>query len=343
MKDRGEVVKLEKKLPGVSARSNFQIMGMLKNGHNLQTVATLTVLVLMCVIFATFSDRFFTVSNSQNVMRNAAPLIIASCGMTAVMIARGLDLSVGSVLAAASVLAASLAVAGFPLYIAFALGVCFGAFVGLVNGLIIAKISVSPIIVTLGMLNITRGIAYLITPSAILVGLPGNWSDLGTSKIIGFPLPIVIAAAVALFFHILMSQTTFGKRIYAVGGNEEAARLSGLNVSRTLILLYLLCGATAALAGIVLSSRVGVGDPNVGIGFELQVIAAVIIGGTSLSGGEGRIIGTIIGALIIAVLGNGLNLVGVEPFWQWVAQGTVLIVAIIVDRQVQDGVNRANK
>ena len=140
-----------------------------------------------------------------------------------------------------------------------------------------------------------------------------------------------------------MNLTTLGKRIYAVGGNEEAARLSGINVSRTLILLYVLCGATAALAGIVLASRVGVGDPNVGIGFELQVIAAVIIGGTSLSGGEGRIIGTIIGGLIIAVLANGLNLAGVEPFWQWVAQGIVLIVAIVVDRKVQDGVNRAKK
>ena len=140
-----------------------------------------------------------------------------------------------------------------------------------------------------------------------------------------------------------MNLTTLGKRIYAVGGNEEAARLSGINVSRTLILLYVLCGATAALAGIVLASRVGVGDPNVGIGFELQVIAAVIIGGTSLSGGEGRIIGTIIGGLIIAVLANGLNLDGVEPFWQWVAQGIVLIVAIVVDRKVQDGVNRAKK
>jgi len=326
-----------------SESSGSRLMGLLTSGYNLQTAATLTVLVLMGVLFASFSDRFLTISNFQNVMRNAAPLIIASCGMTAVMIARGLDLSVGSVLAAASVLAASLAVAGVPIYAAFALAVLFGASVGFINGLIIAKISVSPIIVTLGMLNIARGIAYLITPSAILVGLPRNWSDLGTSKIFGLPLPILIAALVALSFQILLSQTTLGKRIYAIGGNEEAARLSGISVHRSLIFLYVLSGATAALAGIVLASRIGVGDPNIGIGFELQVIAAVIIGGTSLSGGEGRIIGTVIGALIIAVLGNGLNLVGVEPFWQWVAQGVVLIVAIIVDRKVQDGVGRAKK
>lgn len=326
-----------------SEYNTFTVMNFIRTGYNLQTMATFLVFVLMCVLFAVLSDRFITISNFQNIARNAAPLIIASCGMTAVMIARGLDLSVGSVVAASSVLAASLAVADVPIYAAFALATIFGGFIGLVNGAIIAKLAVSPIIVTLGMLNIARGIAYLITPSAILVGLPRNWSDLGTSKLFGFPLPIVIAILVAIAFHALTSYTTFGKRVYAIGGNEEAARLSGINVQRTLIKLYMLCGAAAALAGIVLSSRVGAGDPNIGVGFELQVIAAVIIGGTSLSGGEGRIIGTIIGSLIIAVLANGLNLAGVEPFWQWVAQGIVLIVAIIVDRQVQDGVNKARR
>ena len=328
--------------PNIS-NADLSIVSYLNKGSNIQTTATFVVLLLMCALFAALSDRFLTISNFQNVMRNSAPLIMASCGMTAVMIARGLDLSVGSVLAAASVLSASLAVAGVPLYIAFSIGVSFGAVVGFINGAIIAGMSVSPIIVTLGMLNIARGVAYLITPSAILVGLPRNWSELGTTKILGFPMPIIIAALVAAAFHILMNFTRLGKRTYAIGGNEEAARLSGINVARTLTILYVLCGTTAALAGIVLASRVGAGDPNIGIGFELQVIAAVIIGGTSLSGGEGRIIGTIIGSLIIAVLANGLNLAGVEPFWQWVAQGIVLIVAIVIDRKVQDGVNRSRK
>ncbi|MEQ8489296.1 MULTISPECIES: ABC transporter permease [Marinovum] len=307
------------------------------------TAATLAVLVLMCGVFATLTDRFLTVSNFQNVMRNAAPVIIASCGMTTVMIARGLDLSVGSVLAASSVIAGSLAVAGVPLYLAFLLAVLFGAAVGAVNGVIIAGLAVSPIIVTLGMLNIARGAAYLISPSAILVGLPSGWSFLGTAKVLGLPMPIVIAGIVVAVFYVMTSYTTFGKRIYAIGGNEEAARLSGINIKRTLLWLYVMCGMTAALAGVVLSSRVGSGDPNIGVGFELQVIAAIIIGGTSLSGGEGRILGTVIGALIIGVLANGLNLAGVEPFWQFVAQGLVLIVAIIVDRLVQDGVLKMRK
>jgi len=315
----------------------------LSNRNMVLTAATLAVLVLMCGVFATLTDRFLTVSNFQNVMRNAAPVIIASCGMTTVMIARGLDLSVGSVLAASSVIAGSLAVAGVPLYLAFLLAVLFGAAVGAVNGVIIAGLAVSPIIVTLGMLNIARGAAYLISPSAILVGLPSGWSFLGTAKVLGLPMPIVIAGIVVAVFYVMTSYTTFGKRIYAIGGNEEAARLSGINIKRTLLWLYVMCGMTAALAGVVLSSRVGSGDPNIGVGFELQVIAAIIIGGTSLSGGEGRILGTVIGALIIGVLANGLNLAGVEPFWQFVAQGLVLIVAIIVDRLVQDGVLKMRK
>lgn len=306
--------------------------------RTLQTLVTFSVLLLMCLVFSLLSSRFLTLSNFQNLMRNTAPLAIAGCGMTAIMIARGIDLSVGSVLAASTVLAATLAVAGVPLYLAFAIALLFGALVGLVNGVIIARMRVSAIIVTLGMLNIARGVAYLITPSAILVGLPPNWSDVGTGRIWVLPLPIVIALGVVALFIWLTTHSKFGKRIYAIGGNEEAARLSGINVERTLVILYVLCGATAALAGLVLSSRVGSGDPNIGIGFELQVIAAVIIGGTSLSGGEGRILGTVIGALIIGVLSNGLNLAGVEPFWQYVAQGLVLIAAVIVDSRVNEGV-----
>jgi len=314
-----------------------------ENPHTVQTTATLFVLVLMCVVFGMLSDRFITMSNFRNVMLNTSPVIIASCGATLVMIARGLDLSVGSVLAASSVIAATLAINGVQLWIAFPTAVAFGGLVGLTNGMIIARLGVSPIIVTLGMLNITRGMAYLITPSAILVGLPRNWSDLGVSRLLTIPVPVLIAAVVVLLLHFVMTSTTFGKRIYAIGGNEEASRLSGINVQKMLIILYVICGSAAALAGIVLSSRVGSGDPNIGVGFELQVIAAIIIGGTSLSGGEGRIFGTVIGALIMGVLANGLNIVGVEPFWQLIAQGLVLIAAIIIDRQLQDRVMNMKK
>ncbi|MBN8997745.1 MAG: ABC transporter permease [Rhizobiales bacterium] len=308
--------------------------------QRVQTVVTLFVLVLMVVVFGLINGRFFTVTNFQNLARNTAPLIISACAMTAVMVARGLDLSVGSVLAASSVVAASLAVKGVPLPLAFLGGLVFGGLIGFANGWIIVRMRVSPIIVTLGSLNIARGIAYLITPSAILVGLPPRWSDIGTSNLGPFPVPILIALAVVAVYAWISRRTKFGKHIYAVGGNEEAARLSGISVDRTLIILYVLSGVMAALAGIVLSTRVGSGDPNIGIGFELAVIAAVIIGGTSLSGGEGRILGTVIGAVIIGTLSNGLNLAGVEPFWQYVAQGMVLIAAVVLDRRVNEQVMR---
>ncbi len=311
--------------------------------QKLQTIVTLLVLLLMILVFSFFNPRFLTLSNFQNLARNTAPLIIAASAMTAVMIARGLDLSVGSVLAACSVVAASLAVKGVPLPLAFLGALAFGALIGFLNGAIIVRMRVSPIIVTLGSLNIARGIAYLITPSAILVGLPPNWSAIGTAKLGPFPMPILIAAVVALVYGWASQRTKFGKHVYAVGGNEEAARLSGVPVERTLISLYVLSGMMAALAGIVLSSRVGSGDPNIGVGFELEVIAAVIIGGTSLSGGEGRIMGTVIGAIIVGVLSNGLNLSGVEPFWQYVAQGLVLIAAVVVDKRVNERVLRIGR
>jgi len=321
-------------------KQSSAIRWIVSDRQRLQTVVTLLVLLLMIAVFSFFNPRFFTVANFQNVARNTAPLIISASAMTAVMIARGLDLSVGSVLAAASVVAATLAVHGVPLPLAFLGGIALGAAIGAANGAIIVKMRVSPIIVTLGALNIARGIAYLITPSAILVGLPRNWSSIGTSNLGPFPVPILLAAIVVAVYAWVSRFTKFGKHIYAVGGNEEAARLSGVNVERTLISLYVLSGVMAALAGIVLSTRVGSGDPNIGVGFELEVIAAVIIGGTSLSGGEGRILGTVIGAVIVGVLSNGLNLSGVEPFWQYVAQGCVLIAAVVVDKRVNEGVLR---
>lgn len=306
--------------------------------QRLQTIITLGVLFFMFVMFALLSDRFFTASNMRNVVRNLSPLIIASVAVTPVMIARGLDLSMGSVVAASAVSAATLAISGTPLPVAFVVGIAIGTVFGIINGLIIVYMRVSPIIVTLGTLNIARGVAYLISPSAILVGLPPDWGVLGTSSIGPIPTPIVIAGAVFVFFQVMMSRTVFGRHVYAIGGNEETARLSGINVERTQLILYILSGTAAGLAGIVMGSRIGSGDPNIGIGFEFQVIVAVILGGTSLAGGEGRITGTVLGALIVGFLANGLNLAGIEPFWQYVAQGVVLIFAVVLDRLVNTGV-----
>jgi ribose/xylose/arabinose/galactoside ABC-type transport system permease subunit len=295
-------------------------------------LATVVILIVLFVVFSLMSDRFLTWENMQNVTRSSAAVITVACAVTLVMIARGLDLSVGSTLAACAVLAAWLASNGVELWIAYLAAIVLGCAIGALNGIIIVGLRVPPIIATLGTLNIARGIAYLITPSAILVGLPIAWSEVGTSKVIGIPVPVLIALVSVVLFSWLLNYTVFGRHVYAIGGNEEAARLAGVQVNRVLFSLYLMAGAATGVAAIVLSSRLGSGDPNIGIGFEFDVIVAVILGGTTLAGGHGRISGTVLGGLIVGFLSNGLNLVGVEPFWQYVAKGSALIVAVVIDR-----------
>lgn len=309
-----------------------------RGGIDLQTVVTLAVLIAMIVVFSQLNDRFLTADNFKNVLMQTAPVMLVGCAVTLVMIARGLDLSVGSVAAVAAVFAASFsATRGWSLLAASIAAVALGAAFGLVNGLLIVRLKVNPIIATLGTMNIARGAAYLISASAIIVGLPSNWGDLGTTSLGPLPTPVVIALVAIAIFHLLLTRTAFGRHIYAIGGNEETARLSGVNVNRTLVVLYVLAGMTAGLAGLMMASRFGSGDPNAYVGFEFDVIVAVILGGTSLAGGEGRIAGTVLGALIVGFLSNSLNLIGVDPFWQYVAKGTVLIFAVVLDRLVRSG------
>jgi ribose/xylose/arabinose/galactoside ABC-type transport system permease subunit len=307
-----------------------------------QIMVSLFILFVLMAVFTSMSDRFLTWDNMQNVTRSASTVVIVGSAVTLVMIARGLDLSVGSVLAACGVMAAFLAAGGMNLWLSYLLAICLGAAFGAFNGALVVGFKVTPIIATLGTLNIARGMAYLISPSAILVGLPDDWSLIGTSTVYGLPIPVLIAVVVALFFGWLLGRTVFGRHVYAIGGNEEAARLSGVNVNRVLFRVYLMSGVATGLGAVVLTSRLGSGDPNIGIGFEFEVIVAVILGGTSLAGGQGRIAGTVIGALIVVFLGNGLNLIGVEPFWQYVAQGVALIAAVILDRLARQERAEAN-
>lgn len=321
-----------------NGKQNKFLKWLMADRQRLQTLITLSVLFLMLLVFSSQSDRFFQISNLLNVARQVSPLIIVASAATMVMIARGIDLSAGSVVAACVVLAAYLASNGMPLWQAYVSAVLLGTLFGLINALVIVKLGVTPMIATLGTLNAARGVAYLISPSAILVGLPKSWDTIGTSYLWGIPISVIIAAAVFVFFFIVLTRTIFGRHVYAIGGNEETARLSGVNVERETIILYVLTGAMAGLAAIVLGSRLGSGDPNIGVGFEFQVIVAIILGGVSFSGGEGRLLGTLIGAFIVGFLSNGLNLAGVEPFWQYIAQGVVLVFAVAIDRFVNTGV-----
>jgi ribose/xylose/arabinose/galactoside ABC-type transport system permease subunit len=295
-------------------------------------IATVLILATLIVVFSSLSDRFLTIENFQNVTRSVSAIVIVGCAVTLVMVARGLDLSVGSVLAASSVTAAYFASTGTNLWLAYLMAILLGVALGSLNGLFVVGLRVTPIISTLGTMNIARGIAYLITPSAILVGLPTEWAALGTSVFFGIPSPTLFAVLFIAIFSFILNRTVFGRHVYAIGGNEEAARLAGVNVDRVTFLLYAITGLSVGVAAIVLSSRLGTGDPNIGIGFEFDVIVAVILGGTSLAGGVGRISGTVIGALIVGFLSNGLNLIGVEPFWQYIAKGAALVVAVVLDR-----------
>ncbi|MGK0469318.1 ABC transporter permease, partial [Clostridium sp.] len=208
-----------------------------------------------------------------------------------------------------------------------------GSLIGLVNGVLISKGKIQAFIVTLATMTIFRGVTYVFTNGTPISGLGQKFSGIGNKTILGLPIPVVIMViAFGIAFYVL-SQTRYGRYLYALGGNEDSARLSGINTDKVKTLVYVICGATAALSGIIVTSRIGSASPNAGVGFELDAIAAVVVGGTSLSGGEGSVGGTIIGALIIGVLSNGLNLVNVSPFYQAIVKGLVILLAVMIKRK----------
>lgn len=298
------------------------------------------VLVAMGLILTITTEQFLTTNNLLNVARQVSLIVIVGMGMTFVLTSGGMDISVGAVVAFSGVLAAGLCVSGWPLPLAFLTAALAGGLIGVLHGGLIVWGGVSPIIVTLGTMFAVRGIAYLYTGSvsdgtSISVGLPDDFTNLGAGYVAGIPVPVIIAVVVVAFFWFLYNRTLLGKHTRAVGGNVEAARLSGVRVGRVLFSIYAITGLLAGVCGVILASRLASGHPSAATGFEFDVIIAVLIGGTSLFGGKGTIIGTVIGALIIGVLSNGLTLLGVDSFWQQVVKGMVLVLAVLVDTQMK--------
>lgn len=309
----------------------------------LQQLQPLIALFLLCLVITFFSDRFMTMTNLWNVMRQISVNICISVGMTLVIISAGIDLSVGSILAFAGAVTASflslgteIPVLGIYLSVsplgAIIMGMLMGSLLGWINGWVITYFKVQPFVATLAMLTIARGLTMLWTQGYPISSLGEDFATLGTGWLLGIPIPVWIAAAVTALAVFVMKKTRFGRYIYAIGGNERAARLSGIKVNRVKTLVYVLSGMLAAVGGILVTSRLDSAQPNAGAGYELDAIAAVVIGGTSLSGGRGFIMGTVLGAVIIGVLNNGLVLLGVSPFWQQVVKGTVILIAVIIDR-----------
>ncbi len=298
------------------------------------------VLLVMGLILTITTEQFLTTNNLLNVARQVSLIVIVGMGMTFILTSGGMDISVGAVVAFSGVLAAGLAVSGWSLPLAFLTASLAGGLIGLLHGSLIVWGGVSPIIVTLGTMFAVRGVAYLYTGSvsdgtSISVGLPDGFTNLGAGYVAGIPVPVIIAVVAVAVFWFLYNRTLLGKHTRAVGGNVEAARLSGVRVGRVLFSIYGITGLLAGACGVILASRLASGQPSAATGFEFDVIIAVLIGGTSLFGGKGTIIGTVIGALIIGVLSNGLTLLGVDSFWQQVVKGTVLVLAVLVDTQIQ--------
>jgi ribose transport system permease protein len=276
------------------------------------------------------TDHFFSWENLSNIGRQVSINAIIASGMTLVIITGGIDLSVGAVMTASMTAAAGAMLAGIPVLAAIALGLAVGVLFGAINGALIAYARLPAIIVTLATMEIPRGLALLYTGGYPQSGLPASFGVIGQGRLAGIPGPTLIMVAVVAAGAVLLEFTAVGRYFYAIGGNAEAARYSGVAVARHRFLAYTLSGVTAAIAGIALSSRLMSGQPNAGIGYELDAIAAVVLGGASILGGRGSLIGTLIGALTLGVLNNGLNLMGVSPYLQKVSKGVIILLAIYI-------------
>ena len=299
--------------------------------HVLKSYGSLLGLIGICIVLGILSDRFLTISNLTNVARQVSINAILASGMTLVIITGGIDLSVGSLVAFTG--CSALLAMGLPGsdFIGIFTGLLAGAAAGFLSGILVSYGRVPPFIATLAMLIMARGTALAMTSGQPIVR-SGLYLVLGEGFLGPIPVPIFIMVLVLLAGHFILSQTPMGSSIYAIGGNEEAARLSGIKINRIKVMVYVSSGLCSAIAGIVLAARLSSAQPNTGVGFELDAIAAVVLGGTSLMGGKGGIWGTLIGAFIIGVLNNGFNLLNVSPYYQLIAKGAIIIIAVLVDQ-----------
>lgn len=301
---------------------------------------------MMVVLMSLLSDRFLTVENGLNILRQISVNLCLSIGMTLIILSGGIDLSVGAVLALAGAVAAGLLKEGlslpmfgvllqFTVWGAILAGVVVGLALGWFNGFVITRFRLPPFVATLGTLSVARGLTMLWTGGYPITGLGETFGFMGTGFWLGVPMPVWICAFWVAVFVVVTRRTRFGRHLYAVGGNERAALLTGLPVERVKLWVYTLGGGLAGVAGLMVTARLDSAQPNAGLGYELDSIAAVVIGGTSLSGGRGSVMGTVLGCLIIGVLNNGLFLLNVSPFWQQVIKGLVILAAVALDRMSQ--------
>jgi ribose transport system permease protein len=304
---------------------------------NLRTIASrygmAIVLVALIALFSSLSDVFFTAENVTNVLRQVAMLGIASVGMTLVIMTGGIDLSVGSALALTGVISAlAMTQLGLGAVAASLLGIASAACVGLVNGIAVATFRIPPLIATLATLTAIRGLAYIFSGGLPIFGFPPSFSYLGRGMVGIIPVPVIIMFVALALGWVILNRSRYGRHLYAVGGNPEAARLSGIPVRRNLLITYIVSGIFTGVAGVIMLSRLNSAQPNAGTGFEMDVITAVVLGGISIAGGEGRFIGVVFGIFIIGILSNGMILLNVQDYYQLVIKGAVLMGAVGLDQ-----------
>ena len=311
----------------IKKRNIIEILNKFKTGIGL---------LALIIVLSFMSPYFLTIPNLLNVIRQVSIIAIVSFGMTMVILTGGIDLSVGSMLAFAGAISAGMIVnSGLNIFLAILIGLAAGTALGLFNGIAVAKAKLPAFIVTLAMMTVARGFTLIYTDGRPISGFDETFRFFGAGYIGRIPVPVIIMFILLFVIYILLKKTPLGRYIYAIGGNETATKLSGINTDKIKIAVYGLNGFLAAVSGIILTSRLNSAQPMAGEGYELDAIAAVVLGGTSLSGGSGGVVGTIIGALIIAVLNNGLNLLNVSSFYQLVAKGGVILLAVFLDRKSQ--------
>ena len=316
--------------------SNTNIVFSLGNGIKnffMENLGIIIGLIVLCIIISLVNSSFLSSNNILNVLRQSSTNLYLALAMTMIIILGGIDLSVGSIIALVGVVSTSaIALLGLPIWLGILLGVLVGVLFGAINGYIVATTIIPPFIVTLATMNIARGAAYVLSDGKPIRVMSFSFNNIGSGYIGGFlPTPVLFLIILLIICYLIMNKTKLGRYMYAVGGNPEAAKFAGINTKKIQLFAYSFSGLMAAVAGIVLASRMFSGQPTAGDGAELDAIAAVVLGGTSMTGGKGKIGGTVIGALIIGVLSNGLNLMGISSFWQYIVKGIVILVAVYAD------------
>ncbi len=301
----------------------------------LQRYGLVVSFLILCLVLSLLSDRFLTVGNLTNVLRQSTINLIIAIGMTYVILTAGIDLSVGAVLALATVVTADLLQRGVPILPTVVLGLLLGGVLGMANGLLISRVKVPAFVATLGMMTVARGLALTYTQGRPITGLPDAFRYIGTGYLGPIPMPIIVAGITFLAGYILLTRTRMGMYIYALGNNPVAAHYTGIATSNYITFVYVLAGSLAALAGMILVARLDSAQPTAGISYEFDAIAAVVVGGTSFAGGEGSLMGTLLGVLVISVLNNGLNLLNVSSFYQPVVTGVVIALALLLYKAIR--------